>query len=121
MPRFKIDENLPKEVASLLEAYGYDALIMHEQSHAGTPDSELAKVCRSEERVIVTLDLDFSNVRIYPPEEHPGIIVLRLEHQDKETVLSVVTRMLSLLSVESLKEKLWIVEADRVRIWRHWE
>lgn len=62
MLRFKTGENLPKEVAALLHAQGHDALTVHEQGHAGTPDPELAKVCKSEERVIVTLDLDIGNV-----------------------------------------------------------
>ncbi len=121
MLRFKIDENLPKEVAELLNAQGHDALTVREQGHVGMPDPGLAKVCGSEERVIVTLDLHFSNVRIYPPEEHPGIIVLRLDRQDKESVLSAVNGFLPLLSVEPLKEKLWIVEPGRARIWRSWE
>lgn len=121
MLRFKVDENLPKEVAELLAAHGHDALTVHEQRLAGSSDPDLSKVCKSEGRVIVTLDLDSSDIRAFPPKEHPGIIVLRLEHQDKKTVLSVVAGILPLLSVEPLKENLWIVELDRVRIWRHWE
>ena len=121
MPRFKIDENLPREVAGLLVEHGHDALTVHEQGHAGTSDADLSEVCKAESRVIVTLDLDFSNIRAYPPAEHPGIIVLRVEHQDKDSVLSLVTSMLPLLNVEPLKEQLWIVEPDRVRIWRPWE
>lgn len=121
MLRFKIDENLPREVGGLLIACGYDASTVHEQGHAGRSDPDLSKICKDEGRVIVTLDLGFANIRAYPPQEHPGIIVLRVEHQDKDSVLSVVTRMLPLLGVEPLKEKLWIVEPDRVRIWRHWE
>jgi hypothetical protein len=31
----------------------------------------------------VTLDLDFANIRAYPPGKHAGIVVLRLKHQDK--------------------------------------
>lgn len=48
-------------------------------------------------------------------------MVLRLAHQDKQTVLAAVSRVLPLLAVEPLSAKLWIVEPDRVRIWRQWD
>jgi predicted nuclease of predicted toxin-antitoxin system len=121
MVRFKVDENLPKEIAELLKAEGHDAVTVYDQDLAGAADSDLSRVCRSESRVILTLDTDFSNIRVYPPEKHPGIIVLRLDQQDKASVLAVVSSLLPLLSAEPLSEKLWIVEPDRVRIWRHWE
>lgn len=121
MLRFKVDENLPKEVAALLAAHGHDAFTVAEQRHAGAADSELSAICKAEARILVTLDLDFSNIRVYPPEEHPGIIVLRLDSHDKDTVLSAVTRVLPLFAVEPLTARLWIVEPGRVRIWRAWD
>jgi predicted nuclease of predicted toxin-antitoxin system len=75
--RFKIDQNLPKEVAVLLDSQGHDARTVKDQGLYGIGDSDLSELCRSVGRVIVTLDSDFSNVRSYPPFEHPGIIVLR--------------------------------------------
>ena len=44
---------------------------------------------RIKSRVLLTLDLDFANIRAYPPERYPGIIVLRLKTQDKATVIRV--------------------------------
>jgi len=35
-------------------------------------------VCRREGRVLITLDLDFSNILSYPPSDFAGIVVLRL-------------------------------------------
>ena len=71
--------------------------------------------------MLVTLDLDFSNIRAYPPDQHPGIVVLRSEHHDKTSVLALVARAIPLLATEPIAGKLWIVEADRVRIWRSGE
>ena len=36
--RFKIDENLPREIATLLKGAGYDALTVREQGLSGTVD-----------------------------------------------------------------------------------
>ncbi len=51
---------------------------MDDQRLVGTSDRHLSEVCKSEGRIFVTLDLDFADIRTYPPDEHPGIIVLRL-------------------------------------------
>jgi len=117
-PTFKVDENLPGEVAALFRQHGYDAVTVHDQALVGRPDPDIASVCKAENRALVTLDLDFSNIRTYPPDEHPGILVLRSAHHDKASVLALVARAMPLLDTERITGKLWIVEADRVRIWR---
>ena len=120
-PAFKIDENLPREVAVLLHEHGYDAATVHDQALVGRPDPDIAQVCKAENRALVTLDLDFSNIRAYPPSEHPGIVVLRVDRHDKQTILALISRLLNVLATEQLHAALWIVEPDRVRIWRSWD
>ena len=75
---FKVDENLPVEVAELLNHAGYDAITVSEQNLIGTSDINLAELCRKEKRIIVTLDTDFADIRAYPPNDMFGIIVMRL-------------------------------------------
>jgi predicted nuclease of predicted toxin-antitoxin system len=75
--RFKVDENLPIEMAQKLRSAGYDAMTVLEQRMGGEPDTNLYRVCQAEQRVLVTLDLDFSDIRSYPPVKSAGIIVLR--------------------------------------------
>jgi predicted nuclease of predicted toxin-antitoxin system len=58
--KFKLDENLPLAAAD---------------------------VCPDEERILVTLDLDFDDIRVYSPKSYSGIIVLRLQRQDAGNVL----------------------------------
>jgi predicted nuclease of predicted toxin-antitoxin system len=79
---FKIDENLPIEAAILFADGGYDAATVHDQAMSGRSDQDLAVVCQKEERTIITLDLDFADIRAYSPGDYPGIIVLRLTRTD---------------------------------------
>ena len=116
--RFKVDENLPLEVAERLRAYGHDAQTVLEQELGGSDDSRLAALCQREGRALVTLDMDFADIRAYPPADLPGLIVLRLGRQDKMTVLSVLAQLIEVLRSESLTGKLWIFEESRVRIRR---
>lgn len=113
---FKIDENLPIEVAAILRASGHDALTIHDQQMVGNPDPGLALVCQSEGRASITLDLDFADIRAYPPGDHPGIIVLRPRTQSKPSVLKLVLQLLPLIEVEPLHGRLWIVQENGLRI-----
>ena len=116
MLKFKVDENLPAEVAALLVEAGHDALTVPDQQLGGRPDLDVANVCRHEGRVVVTLDLDFSDIRAYPPADFAGIIVLRLSRLDKHCVLLALQRLLPILNQEPLAGKLWIVDETAVRI-----
>jgi predicted nuclease of predicted toxin-antitoxin system len=114
--RFKIDENLPVEVADLLRAAGHDAQTVFDENLAGHPDSNIAKTVRHEKRALITLDLDFADIRAYPSGEYSGLIVLRLVTQAKPHVLPVIERVIRLLNTEPLTGLLWIVDESAVRI-----
>jgi predicted nuclease of predicted toxin-antitoxin system len=114
--RFKVDENLPSEVIALLADAGHDAKGVLDQFLGGATDAQLAELCRVEGRIVVTLDLDFADIRTYPPAQFPGFVVFRLASQDKQHVLLVASRLAELLRIESPEGRLWVVEEERVRI-----
>jgi predicted nuclease of predicted toxin-antitoxin system len=60
--RFKMDENLTLEVAELLWAVDYDAMMVTEQELRGEDDALISEACLREGRALVTLDLDFSRL-----------------------------------------------------------
>jgi predicted nuclease of predicted toxin-antitoxin system len=100
--RFKIDENLPVELAEELRAAGDEAATVGDQQLVGASDRRLSEACKIEGRIFVTLDLDFAAIRTYPPGEHPGPIVLRLLRQDELHVVEVFRRMLRVVETEPL-------------------
>ena len=114
--RLKVDENLPTEVVDLLRAAKHDALTVAEEGLGGAEDAHRAATCQGEGRGLITLDVGFSNVRRYPPAATAGIVVLRLERQDKPRVLGVARRLLILLERGTLAGRLWIVDESRVRV-----
>jgi predicted nuclease of predicted toxin-antitoxin system len=111
MGRFKIDENLPREAADVLREAGHDAMSVMDQQLGGRQDPDIAAVCRAEDRTLVTLNLDFADIRAYPPSEYAGIIVLRLARLDKRSVIAVLQRLTRLVDEVPLTARLWIVGA----------
>ncbi len=114
--QFKLDENLPFELADLFRKAGHDAVTVLEQGLGGARDSDLASACIHEGRAIVTFDTDFSDIRTYPPGAYSGIVVFRLENQARDHVLEIGTRFLRVLSGAMLDGQLWIVEESRIRV-----
>ena len=114
--KFKIDENLALACAELLRAAGYDAMTVDEQSMSGTEDTDLAKICTTEGRALITADLDLSDMRQFPPTGTPGYIVLRLKDQSRDRQIECIRRLVPLLFTQPLKDRLWIVDEKKVRI-----
>ncbi len=114
--RIQLDENLHPDVAELLNGDGHDALTVWDQNLRGSSDSAIASVIQHENRALITLDLDFSDIRTYPPSQFCGMIVLPVGSHSRKHVIEVVTRLLPMLRTQDPKGQLWIVDEQNVRI-----
>ena len=93
--QFKMDENLPVELAGMFREAGHDAVTVLDQNLTGARDSDIASVCIREGRAIVTLDMDFADIRTYPPDAYPGLVVLRPSTQSRKHVQQIEARPLN--------------------------
>lgn len=114
--RVKVDENIPRDAEALLRDAGHDVHSVFDESVAGTTDDRLLDLCRSEKRILITLDLDFGDIRLYPPSTHRGVWVLRPASQSIDGILALIRGALELLGREQTEHRLWIVEPGQVRI-----
>jgi predicted nuclease of predicted toxin-antitoxin system len=80
-------------------------------------DDVIAAQARRDKQTLVTRDLDFADIRNYPPGEYAGIVVLRLPDDASATqvvnLLEVFVRNNDWLA--RLSGRLAIVEVWRVR------
>jgi predicted nuclease of predicted toxin-antitoxin system len=114
--RFKLDENLPRNAEALLQQAGHDVHTVLAEQLGGNPDPRVFDASQAEERVLVTFDLDFSDIRIYPPANHHGIWILRPHTQSIENTVALLRSALRVLKDEPVQRRLWIIEPERVRI-----
>jgi len=85
-------------------------------SNSSAVQTRIKEVCDAEDRILITFDRGFSNIRAYAPESHPGFVVFRLKSQDKPHVLSVSARLIEAFHQHDLNGELWIVYESRIRI-----
>ncbi len=114
--RFKLDENLPRDAEALLREAGHDVHAVLDEPLGGNPDPRVFDASQAEDRILVTFDLDFSDIRVYPPASHMGSRVLRPHMQSVDNTLALLRAALPVLETEPTRGRLWIIESDRVRI-----
>ena len=119
MIHFKLDENMPTQAVAELRNAGHDVRTVLEEGLGGAADSTVSAACTTEDRILVTLDLDFADIRRPGLAESPGVLVLRLARQDAGSVCAGLHAALPDLERESLRGSVWILEPHRVRVWRH--
>jgi Domain of unknown function (DUF5615) len=61
--RSKLDEVLPRDAHTLLADAGHDAHSVTDEGLGGGPDPKVIAACLNENRILVTLDLDFADIR----------------------------------------------------------
>ncbi len=114
--RFKLDEYIPARALSALRAQGHDVETAESEGLGGSADAAILAACVAEERILITLDLDFSDIREYPPGSHKGIWVLRPAQQTFDAVAVLVRAGVRLSAAERTAGQLWVVDERKVRI-----
>ena len=114
--RFKFDENLPRDAEALLRDADHDVHTVLDEQLGGNPDPRVFDASQAEDRILVTFDLDFSDIRVYPPASHKGVWVLRPHTQSIDNALALLKAALLVLETEPTQGRRWIIEPDRVRI-----
>lgn len=114
--RFKLDENLPQALAEMLRSAGHDATTVREEGIGGTDDPHVLDIARSEDRIVVTFDLDFADIRQYPAGTHAGLVVFRLRDQRWAALEGPARQVVGSGVLARLCRGLAIVDEARIRI-----
>jgi predicted nuclease of predicted toxin-antitoxin system len=69
-------------------------------------------------RFLITQDLDFSDIRKYPPGTHPGILLLRLSHPSLANILSRVEELLINENIDDWQGCLVVITENQIRVRR---
>lgn len=116
--RVKLDENLPKSLIEVLASAGHDAETVLDEGLGGAEDDLVFAAARDGDRMLLTLDRGFGDIRRYPPGKHPGIVVLRPLDESRSAVVAAAQRLAAARDLADLAGTICIVEAKRLRIRR---
>ena len=69
--KFKLDENLPLQIAAEIRARMHDVETVGEEDLTGRLDVDIWQAAQREGRILITQDLDFSDTRKFQPRYSP--------------------------------------------------
>jgi predicted nuclease of predicted toxin-antitoxin system len=114
----KIDEDLPRQIADLVAARGYDVATVMGQGWQGASDDELFPRVQNEGRWLITADKGFADLRLHPAGSHAGVILLRAPEESRRAYLDLAAIALDRLKLDDLASAVVVVTHRGVRIRR---
>ena len=81
--KLKLDENLPESAVPRLTALGFDVDTVLSEKLGGHSDADVWAAAQADRRLLVTHDLDFSDVRKFAPGTHHSLLIVRLPDSEQ--------------------------------------
>jgi predicted nuclease of predicted toxin-antitoxin system len=116
--KVKLDENLPEELAELFAAGGHDVHTVRAESLVGRDDQAVFAAAVYEQRILITQDLDFSDLRQFKPGTHPGIAIVRLRNPSRRQLIERVGQLIQTEAIESWSGCFVVISDKKLRIRR---
>jgi predicted nuclease of predicted toxin-antitoxin system len=116
--KFFANENLFEPIIGYLRDLGSDILSTRDAGLSGISDDEVYQLACHEERVIITMDKDFSRMFRFPPEKCGGIIVVEIYKRTVDETLDIFKKFYNSLKEKDIKKNLVIITPENIRIRR---
>ena len=116
--KIKLDENLPERLVSELSQLGHDVDTTREENLAGQTDERVWHAAQTAQRFLITQDLDFSDMRLYTPGTHAGLLLLRLTRPGRDALMERVTLLFATEAVDQWRGCLVVATDHKVRVKR---
>ena len=110
--KIKLDENLPVALHGVLHSYGHDVDTVADEHLVGEPDEVVWQAAQNAERLLITQDLDFSDVRKFAPGTHHGVLLVRLAKPGRHALFECVSSIFEAEDVDSW-HGCFVVASDR--------
>lgn len=108
---------MPRAASVIVRAHGHVPEHVRDIGLGDAIDARIDEHAQSISAVLVTRDLDFADIRRYPPAQRSGLLVMRVPDESTAAqIAEVLDRFLALKElVAQLPGHLVILERDRVR------
>lgn len=116
--RLFADECVYAVTTNTLRNWGHDVLTAQEAGLSGHADEDLLAFATTEKRILISIDLDFSNIRHYLPASHSGIVILKIRPTTVNSVHTILHQFIAGTSEADVQRSLVIVDRNKYRVRR---
>jgi predicted nuclease of predicted toxin-antitoxin system len=114
--KLKLDENLSRHLKPGLMALQHDVMTAADEDLLSRPDTDIARAALREGRMLLTLDVEFADLRKYAPGSHPGIILFRPASLGPISVNKFVVNFIRSTDLQRLVGCVAVVDPVHVRV-----
>jgi hypothetical protein len=114
--KVKLDENLPESLIAFLATLNHDVDNVRLEGLAGRADSDVWEAAQLSERLLVTQDMDFSDMRKFAPGTHHGLLLLRLRSPGRVALAHRVMDVFQNQDVNAWTKCFVLVTETKVRV-----
>lgn len=115
--KFFLDTNIPYSALEIFKVLKLEAAHARDVGLSRADDKEIIEYAIKNNSIIVTKDLEFANITVFPVELHHGIVIMRLPSFFKASqFVNVLRDFLKSIDVKGLKKSIAIVKVGRYRI-----
>ena len=100
----------------LLQREGYATTRLQELIEPSASDQKVLRLAIQKDLVLLTNDKGFGNIRIYPPAEHQGVILLRIGADTESQVHRVLLQLLRERGRDDFRQRLAVVDHSKYRM-----
>jgi predicted nuclease of predicted toxin-antitoxin system len=113
-----LDHCVQRKFLRLLKSWGYEVSLLQEHLAPDAYDPDVLGIAQKLDAVLITEDMDFSNILDYPPNDFAGIIVIRYSAKEEIKTINSLKQALEDLYREDLRGVLVVVSSERYRVRR---
>jgi predicted nuclease of predicted toxin-antitoxin system len=114
--RFLADMGVSQSVVHWLRSNGHDAIHLREQGLQRLPNGEIFQKAASEDRVVLTFDLDFGEILAGSGGKKVSVILFRLQNARSGNVVGHLQKVLQQYSVALEAGAIIVVQEGRHRV-----
>jgi predicted nuclease of predicted toxin-antitoxin system len=116
--KIKLDENLPFRLVGILSALGHEIDTIPQEGLKGCNDEQVWGAAQRSGRFLITQDLNFSNINLFKPGTHCGLLLIRLRNSGRNALLNRIQTIFQIEEVERWQRCFVVVTDHKIRV-RH--
>jgi len=116
--KIKLDENLPFGLVGILSKFGHEIDTNPQEGLKGCNDEQVWEAAQKSGRFLITQDLNFSNINLFKPGTHCGLLLIRLRNPGRNALLDRIETIFKTEEIERWRGCFVVVTEHKIRV-RH--
>ena len=114
--KFLIDMPVSPKTCDFLNKKGFDAVHLYPLGKAKVTDIEVIELAKTENRTIVTMDIDFPTILAHSHAKTPGVVLIRMMYATVERIIQRLMHLLKAIPEKEIKNSVVVLEDFDIRI-----